>query len=206
MFTASILDGFSLFRVESRPTNGERLVTCDPPWGIRHGAQIPNVGQKIAISPSRETYHFDSHHTIGLNATIKASDVEPRPRKSGDHQTEGMGFTISGYSICSARAEHISALSAIELAAAQLLRGYVPESVLAETTDERSFADAARDGRLWVASTGNTPVGFALVKMLADDLPISKRLTSTRLTGATAWARLSSGRCAIGRAPPGTPC
>jgi GNAT superfamily N-acetyltransferase len=26
-------------------------------------------------------------------------------------------------------------------------------------------------GRLWVASTGNIPVGFALVKMLADDLP-----------------------------------
>jgi GNAT superfamily N-acetyltransferase len=82
-----------------------------------------------------------------------------------------MGFTISGYSIRSARAEHISALSAIELAAAQLLRGYAPESVLAETTDERSFADAARNGRLWVASTGNTPVGFAMVKMLADDLP-----------------------------------
>lgn len=26
-------------------------------------------------------------------------------------------------------------------------------------------------GRLWVASSGNMPVGFALVKMLADDLP-----------------------------------
>ena len=82
-----------------------------------------------------------------------------------------MDFTISGYSICSARAEHISALPAIELAAAQLLRGHAPESVLAETTDECTFAEAARDGRLWVASTGNTPVGFALVKMLADDLP-----------------------------------
>lgn len=82
-----------------------------------------------------------------------------------------MDFTISGYSICLARTEHISALSAIELAAAELLRGHAPESVLAETTDERSFADAARDGCLWVASTGNTPVGFALVKMLADDLP-----------------------------------
>jgi hypothetical protein len=68
-----------------------------------------------------------------------------------------MGFTTSGYSICSASAEHISVLSAIELAAAQLLRGYAPESVLVETTDERSFADANRNGRLWVASTGNTP-------------------------------------------------
>jgi hypothetical protein len=68
-----------------------------------------------------------------------------------------MDFAIPGYLICSARTEHISALSAIELAAAELLRGYAPESVLAETTDERSFADAASDGRLWVASTGNTP-------------------------------------------------
>ncbi len=80
-------------------------------------------------------------------------------------------MTTPGYSIRSGQAEHIPALSAIELAAAQLLRGHAPESVLAETTDERSFADAARDGRLWVASTGNIPVGFALVKMLADDLP-----------------------------------
>ena len=80
-------------------------------------------------------------------------------------------LTIPAYSICSARAEHISALPAIELAAAQLLRGYAPESVLTETTDTCTFADAARDGRLWVVSTGNMPVGFALVKMLADDLP-----------------------------------
>ena len=82
-----------------------------------------------------------------------------------------MDLTTPGYSIRSARAADIPALSAIELAAAQLLRGYAPESVLAETTDERRFADAARDGRLWVALDGNMPVGFALVEMLADDLP-----------------------------------
>ena len=76
-----------------------------------------------------------------------------------------------GYSIGPAQAEHIPALSAIELAAAQLLRGQASEFVLAETTDERTFANAARDGRLWVASTRNMPVGFALVKMLADNLP-----------------------------------
>jgi hypothetical protein len=33
VFTASILDGFSLFPAESRATNGDRLVTCDAPWG-----------------------------------------------------------------------------------------------------------------------------------------------------------------------------
>ena len=80
-------------------------------------------------------------------------------------------FAAPSYSIRPARAEHIAALSAIELAAAQLLRGHAPESVLAETTDERTFGDAVRDGRLWVASAGNIPVGFALVEMLADDLP-----------------------------------
>jgi GNAT superfamily N-acetyltransferase len=80
-------------------------------------------------------------------------------------------LTIPGYSIQLARSEHILALPAIELEAAQMLRGHAPESVLAENTDESTFADAAHDGRLWVASTGNIPVGFALVKMLADDLP-----------------------------------
>lgn len=80
-------------------------------------------------------------------------------------------MTTGGYAIRSAQKGDIPALSAIELAAAQLLRVYAPESVLAETTDECAFANATRDGHLWVASTGNTPVGFALVQMLADDLP-----------------------------------
>src|SRR5690242_8350176 len=80
-------------------------------------------------------------------------------------------LAATGYSIGRARAEHIPLLRAIELAAARLLSGYAPESVLAEVTDERMFADAARDGRLWVVSWGNTPVGFALVRMLAEDLP-----------------------------------
>jgi GNAT superfamily N-acetyltransferase len=53
----------------------------------------------------------------------------------------------------------------------RLLKGYAPESVLTETTDEHTFADAAREGRLWVALKRDVPVGFALVKMLADDLP-----------------------------------
>ena len=92
-------------------------------------------------------------------------------RRSSLDSTEMRDLTAVGYSICSALPEHIPALPAIELVAAQLLRGYAPESVLAETTDECTFAEAARDGRLWVASTGSTPVGFALVKMVADDLP-----------------------------------
>ena len=77
----------------------------------------------------------------------------------------------SGYVIVRARPEDLAPLPAIERAAAQLLRGHAPESVLAEATDNRTFADAARQGRLWVALAGGAPVGFALVEMLADDLP-----------------------------------
>jgi GNAT superfamily N-acetyltransferase len=80
-------------------------------------------------------------------------------------------MTIQCYSIRLARVGDVLELPAIELAAAQMLRGYAPESVLAGTTDQRAFADAALDGRLWLASRGNAPVGFALVRMLAEDLP-----------------------------------
>ena len=79
--------------------------------------------------------------------------------------------TVPGYAICLARTEHIPALAAIELQAAQMLKGYAPDSVLVENTDACAFADAVRGGRLWVALAGNKPVGFALVRMLADDLP-----------------------------------
>jgi GNAT superfamily N-acetyltransferase len=75
------------------------------------------------------------------------------------------------YSIVQARSRHLPLLPGIERAAAQLLRGYASQSVLNETTDERTLANAAYQGRLWVALAGETPVGFALVEMLADDLP-----------------------------------
>ncbi len=78
---------------------------------------------------------------------------------------------MQGYSVRLARYEHVPTLPAIELEAAQMLKGCAPDSVLAETTDRCTFAEAVRDGCLWVALTGNRPVGFALVEMLADDLP-----------------------------------
>ena len=76
-----------------------------------------------------------------------------------------------GYQVTRARPQDLSRLPAIEIAAAQLLRGHAPESVLSEATGEDTFARAARHGRLWVALAGDVPVGFALVEMLADDLP-----------------------------------
>ena len=78
---------------------------------------------------------------------------------------------IPGYAIVSARGEDISALPEIERAAATLLRGHAPAAVLSETTGEHVFAAAQKHGRLWVALAGDTPVGFALIEMLSDDLP-----------------------------------
>ncbi len=97
---------------------------------------------------------------------IEGSSTEMRRASVGRNDS-----AIPGYRICLARPEHIPALPAIELEAAQMLKGYAPDSVLAETTDRYMFAGAVSDGRLWVALTGNRPVGFALVEMLADDLP-----------------------------------
>ena len=77
----------------------------------------------------------------------------------------------SEYSIVSARERDVESLGAIELAAARLLTGHAPDSVLRETTDTAAFMRAARQGLLWVALRGDTPVGFALVEMLATDLP-----------------------------------
>lgn len=65
-----------------------------------------------------------------------------------------------------ARPADVAALPAIELAAARLLEGHAPPSVLAETTDAAEFRAALSDGRLWVARDGDAPVGFALVELL----------------------------------------
>ncbi len=80
-------------------------------------------------------------------------------------------MTAPVYSIVRAQRQHLAALPGIELAAAQLLRGYAPDALLSETIDPHTLADAADRGLLWVALAGGTPVGFALVKMLAADLP-----------------------------------
>lgn len=81
-----------------------------------------------------------------------------------------------GYMITAARRQDVPSLAAIERMAAQLLRGYAPQSVLDETTSEGDFREAQTAGRLWVALASNVPVGFALVKMLATDLPHLKEL------------------------------
>jgi GNAT superfamily N-acetyltransferase len=73
---------------------------------------------------------------------------------------------IGDYSIVRARPEHLGEIPNIELAAARLLRGHAPEHVLRETTSDAVLQSALRQGHLWVALSGNTPVGFAHVEAI----------------------------------------
>jgi GNAT superfamily N-acetyltransferase len=70
------------------------------------------------------------------------------------------------YAIRAARLEDLPRLAAIELAAAQLLTGYAPESVLNETTTSEALKEAQGDGHVWVALADDVPVGFALVELV----------------------------------------
>ena len=70
------------------------------------------------------------------------------------------------YRIVLARPEDVPLLPAIELAAARLLSGHAPESVLTETTSHADLQQAQRAGHLWVALADNRPVGFAHVEVL----------------------------------------
>ena len=76
---------------------------------------------------------------------------------------------IPTYTITAARLEDLSRLSAIELAAARLLEGHAPESVLNETTSLDVLKRAQREGRLWVALADDVPVGFAHVEMIEPE-------------------------------------
>jgi N-acetylglutamate synthase-like GNAT family acetyltransferase len=52
-----------------------------------------------------------------------------------------------------------------------MFEGYVPASVPLVSTPQPKFRIAQNEGILWVALFGQTLVGFALVEMLAEDLP-----------------------------------
>lgn len=73
--------------------------------------------------------------------------------------------------IATARPQDVRGLAAIERAAGMLLRDHAPASVLNESTDANEFRQAQAAGRLWVALADDAPIGFALVEMLAEDLP-----------------------------------
>jgi GNAT superfamily N-acetyltransferase len=70
------------------------------------------------------------------------------------------------YTITAARLEDLTCLPAIELAAARLLVGHAPESVLSETTSLEVLQTAQREAHLWVALADDVPVGFAHVEVI----------------------------------------
>lgn len=70
------------------------------------------------------------------------------------------------YEVRPARANDLPLLPAIELAAARLLAGHAPPSVLAETTSHEVLEAARREGRVVVALADDVPVGFAHVEVL----------------------------------------
>jgi len=70
------------------------------------------------------------------------------------------------YSIVSARPQDLARLPVIELAAARLLEGHAPESILNETTASEVLLRAQRSGHLWVALADDVAVGFAHVELI----------------------------------------
>jgi len=106
---------------------------------------------------------------------------------------------MAAYEIVTARPNDVRLLPAIELAAAELLAGYAPPNVLAETTRPEDHARAQRRGLLWVALADDAPVGFAHVDVIETDtahleeLDVhpthARRGVGTRLVRAVcAWA------------------
>ena len=73
---------------------------------------------------------------------------------------------MRSYDITIARPKDLPMLPSIELAAARLLSGHAPESVLSEATSQDDFERSLSEGRLWVALSDDVPVGFAQVKIL----------------------------------------
>lgn len=74
--------------------------------------------------------------------------------------------TCPRYTITRARPRDLAVLPAIELAAARLLVGHAPESVLSQATSADVLKRAQRDGHLWVALADDVPVGFAHIEVI----------------------------------------
>jgi len=73
------------------------------------------------------------------------------------------------YTITGARRQDLTRLAAIELAAARLLAGHAPESVLNQATSLEVLEEAQRAGHLWVVLADDLPVAFAHVELIERD-------------------------------------
>jgi GNAT superfamily N-acetyltransferase len=123
-------------------------------------------------------------------------------RPAVDQDAREAGRPASPYTIRPARPRDVGGLAAIELAAARLLLGHVPESALTETTSEPELMRAQAAGRLFVALAADEPVGFAHVVLLEpgavhlQELDVhpdhGRRGLGTSLVSAVCeWARLA---------------
>jgi GNAT superfamily N-acetyltransferase len=103
------------------------------------------------------------------------------------------------YRITAARPADLPLLPAIELAAARLLAGHAPESVLAETTSQEVLLRVQSNGRLWVALADDVPVGFAHVEIFEpgsahiDEIDVHpghgrRGLGTSLVTAVCSWA------------------
>ena len=73
------------------------------------------------------------------------------------------------YTIADARPEDLAGLAAIEIAAVRLFTGPVFDSVPHAPTSQDVLRNAQREGRLWVARAGQSPVGFALAGVIESE-------------------------------------
>jgi len=94
-----------------------------------------------------------------------------------------MAWMLFEYSIELARKQDLALIPAIELAAARLLAGYAPESVLAEATSQEDLNQALGRGCLWVALKHDVPVGFAQVEQLEPKVSHLKEIDVLREHG-----------------------
>lgn len=147
----------------------------------------------------------DASITVALNGTgLDAEGIASDPQlaalvQSALQRLARQSARTGAYSIVRARPGDVSEIPKIELAAARLLLGHAPESVLSETTSDAVLQEAFRKEHLWVALAGNAPVGFAHVEVIdartahleeIDVLPAhGRRGLGTRLVEAVChWA------------------
>jgi hypothetical protein len=91
------------------------------------------------------------------------------------------------YAITAARPEDLARLPAIVLAAARLLVGHAPASVLDETTSPSVLEKARREGHLWVAGQTTFPSVLRTSSSSSVASSISKRSTFIPITAGAAW-------------------
>lgn len=72
------------------------------------------------------------------------------------------------HAIVPARPQDLAQVPLIELAAARLLRGHAPESVLDETTSPEELQQAFCAGHLWVALADDVAIGCARVEPIDE--------------------------------------